>query len=205
MQEALLRFGRTHGFDYTGQGGDAVKVSPAFGRVRHQVALFRGQRDQVGPLDGRVIGKIQPIRGGDDGADLVFQHGKFRQQHFQGFHHVAQIGFGRVVQQGGQAQMGRHQFGDDQAVLGDRVKHLRLSIEAALVSEAVGDVLDGDLVDMRAQGIKTVAGIGGNVVGGNHCHGMVLGTLKRLHRTPDGMGLPRLPCASPRYASWQIL
>ena len=110
----------------------------------------------------------QPEALADDRHDACLDHAEFRKQVFQRFHHVAQIGFRRIVQQCLELQSWRHQRQDHQAVLGNGVEGAGLAVEATLIGEAMGDVLDRHVVDMRAGQEEAVTEKGRNV-GRIHC------------------------------------
>lgn len=106
---------------------------------------------------------------------------------FQWFHHISHIGFGRIVKQRRQSQGRRNEVGNDQAVLGDRVKMPRLPVEAALVRQTMGNVLDVDLIGRRSQRIELLAGKGRDIKAmGAECHGLslffIIISLRRLSR-----------------------
>ncbi|MCY1371913.1 hypothetical protein D9M69_590820 [compost metagenome] len=90
-------------------------------------------------LGRQLIGKPEAF--GDGQPDAPFDVLVLRHQRLERPHHVADVGFGGVMQQGLQLQLGRlHQVADQQAVLRHAVVVLDVAVETAGVRQGMGEV-----------------------------------------------------------------
>lgn len=89
--------GRQRG-DGFGHGWDAAQAFPFAGVVGHQVAAFGGQCDHIGAEHGVGQCAFDVELGADGYPDACFGHAEFWHQCFERTGHVADGGFGGVVQ-----------------------------------------------------------------------------------------------------------
>ena len=125
-----------------------------------EVTLFGGQGDELGPLDRRSVGASQGKAFADRRHQLFLDGRHFRQQLAQGWCNVAEIGARCIVQQGGKTLWQRHQAGNQQGALGERIEMAGLAVVAGLVGQATGNVVNLDLFGHRRQQVDMAATAG---------------------------------------------